>query len=179
VPLAEPFSAFTDGPLARAAAGALRLDTLIVAAAGNDGPAGPAFGSVGGPAGAPDVVAVGAADERRTTAQVRVVARTGLDVFLDRVVPLAGAVAPAHTLLLTPAAPHGTATASSDFFAEGLSLVAGRAAVVPTGADPAAAARWAAGAGAAAVLLHGRDVAPGAIGLDERIGIPVLSIPQD
>src|SRR5436189_2068014 len=30
IALAEPFAAFTDGPLARAAAGALRLDTLVV-----------------------------------------------------------------------------------------------------------------------------------------------------
>src|SRR4051812_38786859 len=36
--LAEPFAAFSDDPLARAAAGALRLDTLVVAPAGNDGP---------------------------------------------------------------------------------------------------------------------------------------------
>ena len=46
----------------------LRLDTLVVAAAGNDGPAGPAFGSVGGPAGAPDALAVGAARRRAASA---------------------------------------------------------------------------------------------------------------
>ena len=62
IPLVEPFAAFSDGPLARAVAGALRLDTLVVAAAGNDGPAGPAFGSIGGPAGAPAALAVGALD---------------------------------------------------------------------------------------------------------------------
>jgi Subtilase family len=178
IPLVEPFAAFTDGPLARAAEGALRLDTLVVAAAGNDGPAGPAFGSVGGPAGAPAVVAVGAVDGRPATESVRVVARAGLGVFLDRVVPLAGAVAPAHTLLLSPAAPSGSARSAGDFLDHGLSRVAGRAAVVPAGADPADAARWAAEAGAAAVLLHGRDVAPGALGLDERIGIPVVTVPE-
>jgi subtilisin family serine protease len=178
VPLVEPFGAFSDGPLARAAEGALRLDTLVVAAAGNDGPAGPAFGSVGGPAGAPAVLAVGAADARRVTQQVRIVARAGLNVFLDRIVPLTGAVAPAATLVLAPAAPRGTASSPQDFFDHGLSRVAGRAAVVPAGRDPAAASRWAAEAGAATVLLHGRDVAPGGIGLDERIGIPVLSVPE-
>jgi hypothetical protein len=178
LPLAEPFAAFSDSPLARAVAGALRLDTLVVAPAGNDGPAGPAFGSIGGPAGAPAALAVGAADARRAIQQVRVVARAGLSVLLDRVVPLAGAVAPSRTLLLTPAAPRGKATSAQDFLEHGLSLVAGRAAVVPAGGDPTAAARWAADAGAAAVLLHGRAVPPGGLGLDERIGIPVLSIPE-
>ena len=177
VPLVEPFAAFSDSPLARAVAGALRLDTLVVAAAGNDGPAGPAFGSVGGPAGAPGALAVGAADARRATQQVRVVARAGLSVFLDRLVPLAGAVPPARTLVLSPAAPRATA-AAQDFFERGLSLVAGRAAVVPAGSDPAAVARRAAAAGAAAVLLHGRAIAPGGIGLDEEIGIPVIAIPE-
>src|SRR5205085_8439492 len=61
VALAEPFAAFTDGPLARAATGALRLDTLIVAPAGNDGPAGPTYGSIAGPGGAGSALTVGAA----------------------------------------------------------------------------------------------------------------------
>jgi subtilisin family serine protease len=178
ISLVEPFAAFSDSPLARAAAGALRLDTLVVAAAGNDGPAGPAFGSIGGPGGAPAALSVGAVDARRVTQQVRVVVRAGLSVLLDRVVPLAGAVMPERTLLLSPAAPHGSATTLQDFFEGGESLVAGRAAVVPAGADPAAAARWAAEAGAAAVVLHGRAVAPGAVGLDERTGVPVLSLPE-
>ena len=51
VGVVEPFAAFTDGPLAAAAAGAASLDSLVVAAAGNDGPAGPSYGSVGGPGG--------------------------------------------------------------------------------------------------------------------------------
>ena len=45
VPLAAPYAAFADGPDARAVEGALDLDTLVVTAAGNDGPGGPAFGS--------------------------------------------------------------------------------------------------------------------------------------
>ena len=176
-PLAEPFAAFSDGPLARAAEGALRLDTLVVAAAGNDGPAGPAFGSVGGPAGAPAALAVGALDVRTRTMSARVVIRAGLSVLFDRVVPLIGSVAPSRTLRLTPAAP-AASSSSVEFFVHGLSLVAGRAAVVPAGGDPAAVARSAADAGAAAVLLHGREVAPGAIGLDERIGVPVVALPE-
>src|SRR5207245_9896823 len=53
VALAEPYAAFTDGPEARAAAGAMALDTLVVTAAGNDGPTGPGYGSISGPGGAP------------------------------------------------------------------------------------------------------------------------------
>ena len=174
VPLVEPFAAFTDGPLARAVDGALRLDTLVVAAAGNDGPAGPAFGSVGGPAGAPAALAVGAADAGRNLTQVRVVVRAGLRVLFDRLVSLVGGTPPSRALVLSPSAP-----ARAAFFRRGLSQVADRAAVAAAGADPATTARAAADAGAAAVILHGRPVAPGAIGLDRRIGIPVVVLPQE
>jgi subtilisin family serine protease len=44
VGVAEPFAAFADGPVAAAVEGAMRLDTLVVAPVGNEGPAGPAFG---------------------------------------------------------------------------------------------------------------------------------------
>jgi subtilisin family serine protease len=178
VPLVEPFAAFSDSPLARAVEGAQRLDTLVVAAAGNDGPAGPAFGSVGGPAGAPAALAVGAVDARPATTDVRLVVRAGLSVLVDRLVPLAGATPPAGTLVLRPASPRAPVASAGAFFDHGASLVAGRAAVVTGGKDPAATARWASLAGASAVLLHGREIAPGAIGLDERIGIPVLSVPE-
>src|SRR6185437_3357149 len=49
IALAEPFAGFTDGPEARAVSGALALDTLVVAASGNDGGAGAAYGDVAGP----------------------------------------------------------------------------------------------------------------------------------
>jgi subtilisin family serine protease len=173
VPLAEPFAAFTDGPLARAVDGALRLDTLVVAAAGNDGPAGPSFGSVGGPAGAPSAVAVGAADAGREVTQVRVVVRAGLRVLFDRLVPLAGAQAPARTLVLPP-----VASAKGTFFRHGLSRVVDRAAVAPAGDDPVAVARAAAAAGASAVILHGRPLAAGSIALDAKVGVPVLALPE-
>ena len=174
VPIVEPFAAFTDGPLARAVDGALRLDTLVVAAAGNDGPAGPAFGSVGGPAGAPAALAVGAADAGRNLTQVRVVVRAGLRVLFDRLVSLVGGTPPSRALVLSPSAP-----ARAAFFRRGLSQVADRAAVAAAGTDPAKTARAAADAGAAAVILHGRPVAPGAIGLDRRIAIPVVVLPQE
>ena len=93
VALAAPYAAFADAPDARAVEGALGLDTLVVAAAGNDGPGGPAFGSLSSPGAAPAALSVGAADLRSQTEQVRVVVRVGLDVLVDRLLPLAGAVA--------------------------------------------------------------------------------------
>jgi len=179
IPLVEPFAAFGDSPMARAIEGAQRLDTLVVAAAGNDGPAGPAFGSVGGPAGAPAALTVGAVDARGTTTDVRVVVRAGLSVLFDRRVPLAGAVPPDGTLLLQAAAPTTPVSGQQAFFDRGGSLVAGRVAVVPATGDPAAVARWASVAGAAAVVLHGRDIAPGAIAMDERIRVPVVVLPDE
>ena len=174
VPLVEPFAAFTDGPLARAVDGALRLDTLVVASAGNDGPGGPAFGSVGGPAGAPDALAVGALDSRR--AHRRACRRPGRS---ERPLRPRGARSPAARARpdaspapAPPAGGHGRPESDRGV------LVAGGAAVVDAGADPLAAARAAAGAGAAAVVLHGRAVAPGSIGLDERIGVPVVALPE-
>src|SRR5207249_1493248 len=94
VALAEPFAAFADGPEARAAAGALALDMLVVAPVGNDGPAAAGYGDVSGPGGAPAVLTVGAVDSRARAGECRIVVRSGLDVLLDRTVSLAGAVAP-------------------------------------------------------------------------------------
>jgi len=67
VALAEPFAGFTDSPEARAAAGALALDTLVVTAAGNDGRAGAGYGDIAGPGGAPAALTVGAVDTRAET----------------------------------------------------------------------------------------------------------------
>jgi len=64
VGVTEPYAAFTQGPEAIAVQGALDLNTLVVSPAGNDGKAGPTFGSVAGPAGAPGALAVGATDAR-------------------------------------------------------------------------------------------------------------------
>ncbi|MGE5689802.1 MAG: S8 family serine peptidase [Pseudomonadota bacterium] len=188
VGLAEPYAAFADGPAARASAGALKLDTLVVAPAGNDGPAGPGFGSVGGPGGAPAVLTVGAADLRAREQRVRVVVRTGLEVLVDRVVPLGGAVPPRERMTLAVGTPRlaapGTAAAAqaealelADYFdRRGFSRVAGRAALVPGGRDTARVVRAAALAGARAVLVRGAPLPPGALGVDERVPVPVVGI---
>ena len=187
IALAEPFAAFTDGPLARAAAGALRLDTLIVAPAGNDGPAGPLFGSISGPGGAGSALTVGAADLRARYAEARVVLRAGLTVEFDRVVPLSApavpktpldsAVAAPRTSTRTSEAPAGSVPLVDFFDKDGRDLVAGRAALVPVGSDPATTFTNAARAGATAVLFYGRTVPGGALRLDQGAPIPAASIP--
>ncbi len=187
VALAEPFAAFTDGPMAKATTGAARLNTLVVTAAGNDGPKGPTYGSIAGPGGAPDALTVGAADLRSTYEEARVVLRSGLTVELDRLRPLASAVAPAEAVDAGVATPRTQSTAPErssvsvpllDFFdAHGYSLVAGKLALARVGADPATTVENAAKAGAVGVLFHGANIPAGAIGLEEGAPIPVVSIP--
>jgi minor extracellular serine protease Vpr len=187
VPLAEPFAGFSDGPEARAVAGALALDTLVVAPVGNDGTAAAAYGDVAGPGGAPAALTVGAVDARTRTDDARIVLRSGLTTLLDGTVPVAGAVRPTRRLDLTVAVPRGTIRSLKrtaphlvDFFSRrGVSLVAGRAALVPVGASPQRAAERAAEAGASAIVLYGSDVAlpAGGLGLDEAVPVPVVSVP--
>jgi subtilisin family serine protease len=181
VALAEPYAAFPDDPLARAAAGALRLDTLVVAPAGNDGAAGPAYGSVSAPGGALAALTVGAADLRPSAADVRLVARTGLKVLLDGTAPLGGVVSPGSPVVgrvAVPRVPASRPVSLDDFFdARGYSRVAGQVALVPAGVDPRGAATAAARAGARAVLLYGPRLPSGALGLDEDVSVPVVSIP--
>ena len=187
VGVAEPFAAFEDSPSARAVAGALRLDTLVVTPAGNDGVAGPGYGSISGPGGSRAALTVGAADTRHSSATVHVVLRDGLGIVYDRRIPLAGAVAPASSLFLRLAAPKLARAGTSarvppkvvDFFDEnGFSVVAGRAALVPAGSDPAYAAAQAVKAGAGAVVLYGGTLPGGGIGLDDSVTAPVVSVPE-
>ena len=189
--VAEPYAAFADSPSARAVAGAQALDTLVVAPAGNDGPAGPRYGSISGPGGAREALTVGAADDRRTTEHVRVTIRSGIRVMFDGEVPLGGARKPGDSLLIDLAAPaprdqllpdvlgQGTPPLTvADFFDRGgYSRVAGKAALAPAGDSPDSAAVGAARAGAAAVVLHDARIPAGSLGADERIGVPVVSVP--
>jgi subtilisin family serine protease len=184
VGVAAPYAAFADDPAARAVSGALALDTLVVTPAGNDGPAGPGFGSISGPGGSPAALTVGAADTRALTQHALVSLRGGLEPVLDRSLPLTGELAPGRPLTSTVAAPglvrkrSSFALPGSYFTPDGLSLVAGRAALVPAGRSPALTARSAARAGATAVLLYGARLPAGGIPLDEDTPVPVVSIPS-
>jgi hypothetical protein len=182
VAMSEPFASFTEGPLARAVAGATALDTLVVAPAGNDGPVGPAFGSISGPAGAPAALTVGAADLRPRFGAARVVLYAGLSVEFDRVQPLAQAASDAVDAQLgAPRLPAGPSTGSvpliNFFDKHGYDLVAGRTALVPVGTDPLTTYANAVSAGAKAVLFYGGAVPPGGLGQDGRASIPAASIP--
>jgi subtilisin family serine protease len=177
----EPFAAFADSPESLAVAGAVALDMLVVVPAGNDGVAGPAFGSISGPGGAPAALTVGASDSRTTTPEVRVVLRRGLQVIFDGRLPVLGAVAPEKGVVLPIGVPkpHGTQLPSiSDFFdSRGLSLVAGRAALVAGGDDPAEVVAAAAAAGAKAVLVYGSELPAGPLNLPTDVNVPVVGVP--
>ncbi len=181
--VAASYGAFADSPEARAIRGALSLDTLVVAPVGNDGPAGPAYGSVSSPGGAPYALTVGAADLRSEAEEVPVAVRAGLDLLLDRPLPLAGAVVATRPLELELTAPRPAAPGSSGpdltqfFDGHGRSIVAGHAALVHGGEDPQLAAEYAARAGASAVVLYGTQLPAGGLGLDESVNVPVLSLP--
>jgi hypothetical protein len=174
VPLSEPFSAFPDSPLSQAVAGAVALDSLVVVPAGNDGPGGPGFGSIGGPGGAPEALTVGAADLRQAAARVTVSVRAGLRVLLHRSLELLTSTAPdtgATFELVRVGKP------ASLFDRKGRSRVAGRAVLLAPGAAPRQVVARAVEAGAAVVVLAGDELPAGALGLDPRLVVPVLSAP--
>ena len=180
VGVVEPFGAFADGPLARAVDGAVTLDMLVVAPAGNDGPAGPAFGSIAAPGGAAASLSVAAADLRERSPSAHVLIRSGLGVVVSGEQPLGGAVGPdtAVTLpvrMLPPATIGGLGGLPSYFDRNGYSRVAGAAALLPSGVSSPEAVREAAVAGAGAILIDG--VLPaGVLSLAEAPAVPVLGL---
>jgi minor extracellular serine protease Vpr len=186
VGVVEPFAAFADGPLALASEGAVALDTLVIAPAGNDGPAGPSYGSLSGPGGAPAALTVGASDARRQSPTVHVLLRAGLDVLLDGEQPLGGAVGPPGTatfpvvaLPRAAAVVAGGAGSFSRLFAgDGTSSVAGAAALLANGTSSPEAVREVVTAGARAVLVDG-PVPAGSLGIDEPIEVPILGLGRE
>jgi len=178
VGVVEPYASFPDGPLARAIAGATALDVLVVVPAGNDGRAGPSYGSIGGPGGARDALTVGAADGRLVAPTVRLHVRAGLRVLFEGVMPQGGA--PTHLVTAGVAAvPRAVAAAGiGGLFREGLSTVAGRAALLPRGVLSEETVEEAVAAGALAVLVDGLLPA-GAFSLDVPPGVPVIGLPGE
>ena len=184
VGVVQPYASFADGPLQRAVTGALALGTLVVAPSGNDGPAGPSFGSLGGPGGVPGALAVAAADSRRTSPVVHVLLRSGLGVLLSGKQPLGGAVLPQEAVTAPVAALPARETAvvggaggvERQFDARGYSKVAGSAALLPPGPPTPEAVRELATAGARAVLVDG-PLPAGSLGIDEALGVPILGLP--
>jgi subtilisin family serine protease len=179
VGVGEPYAAFADGPLARAVAGATALDVLVIAPAGNDGRAGPVFGSLAGPGGTPTTLTVAASDGRVTAPTVRVHVRAGLRVLYDGTMPLGGAPTHTVTTTVTPVAKTAAVKGISGLFSRsGLSTVAGRAALLPRGVLSDETVEEVATAGALVVLVDG--VLPaGAFSLDVPAGIPVIGLPEE
>ncbi len=179
VGVVEPYASFADGPLARAISGATILDTLVVVPAGNDGRAGPSYGSIAGPGGAPDALTVAASDARPATPTVRVLVRAGLRVLFEGLLPLGGAptetVTADVTLVTGEQAREGIAGL---FGPDGVSVIAGRAALLPRGALSDEAVEEATTAGTLAVLVDG-PLPAGAFSLDVPAGVPVVGLPQD
>ncbi|MBD0348796.1 MAG: S8 family serine peptidase [Thermoleophilia bacterium] len=188
VGVVQPYAAFSDSPDAAAVEGALALDTLVVTPAGNDGPAGPRYGSIAGPGASAAALTVGAAEQRGSGRMAAVALRVGLDTVFDGVVPLAGDFAADEPLSLALAAPleqpaaagspQSEATLVSFFDDRGFSVVAGRAALVPAGAAPERAAAAAVDAGARAVVLYGGRVPSGALDLGRTAAVPVVGVPE-
>ena len=189
----QPYAAFADSPEARAVAGAARLGTLVVAPVGNDGRPGPGFGSVAAPAAASEALAVGTLDARREVLQTDVTLRIGSDSALDETVRVLGAAAPQSPARMDVAAVSGPTLAEPDraegaaatgdvlgdfFDVDGVSLVAGKAAVIsPEGGSIERRVRNAAAAGATLVLVTGTSLPAGALDLQEGVSVPVLAVP--
>ncbi len=183
VGVVEPFAAFTDGPLAAAAAGATALDSLVVAPAGNDGPAGPAYGSIGGPGGAPAALTAGAIDTRRRSPTGHVLLLAGLRSLVSGVQPLGGAVAPSLSVsapvVALPRATQAVVGAAGGFTrlfdGDGYSRVGGAAVLLPRGTSSPEAVREVVAAGARAVLVDG-PLPAGSLGTDGPVEVPILGL---
>ena len=176
VGMVEPYAAFADGPLPRAIAGAADLDMLTIVPAGNDGRAGPGYGSIAGPGGAVDAVTVGAADGRLAVPTVRVHIRAGLRVLYEDDVPLGGAPADTVTAGAMVIDRRAAARGIAGLFAEeGVSAVAGHAVLLPRSVVSDDTVEEVTSAGALSVLVDG-PLPAGAFSLDVPPGVPVVGL---
>ncbi len=177
--MVEPYAAFADGPLPRAIAGAADLDLLTIVPAGNDGRAGPGYGSVAGPGGAVDALTVGAADGRLAAPTVRVHVRAGLRVLYEEDVPLGGAPTETVTAGVTVLDRRTASRGIQELFTDGgVSTVAGRAVLLPRAALSDDTVEEATSAGALSVLVDG-PLPAGAFSLDVPAGVPVVGLASD
>jgi minor extracellular serine protease Vpr len=176
--MVEPYAAFADGPLPRGIAGAADLDMLTIVPAGNDGSAGPGYGSIAGPGAAESAITVAAADGRLASPTVRVHVRAGLRVVYEDDLPLGGAPSGTVTsdvvLVDRRTASGGINALFSD---AGVSAVAGHAVLLPRGVLSEDTVEETTSAGALAVLVDG-PLPAGAFSLDVPPGVPVVGLPS-
>jgi hypothetical protein len=183
VGVVEPFASFPDSPLARAGRGALALGTLVVAPGGNDGPAGPGYGSLAAPVGATGALGVAASDSRTVRPTVHVLLRAGLRVLASGETALGGAAGPGDVVSARVVAlPRRQAVAVTKgnaldrlFDADGYSRVAGGAVLLPSGPTTPEAVGELAAAGARAVIVDG-PIPAGSLGVDEPVQVPVVGV---
>jgi subtilisin family serine protease len=194
-PVAEPFAAFGASAETIAAQGVERAGAVLVAAAGNDGSTGARFGTVASPAASPGWLAVGASDGRLTLPSTSVTLTTDGVATTIAGAPLAGGLKPAAGTALPLVLPAGptqsdparapadivAGTDESDFIVDGTSLVSGKAVLLPRdGATITQRAAAASAAGASALVLYGDGgAAAGALGLDDRVKLPIVVIPGE
>ena len=139
-----PYAAFADSAEAQSVRGAGKLGTLVVAPAGNEGPARPPNGVVGSPGAARSALAAGATEAGAGVPRVDV---TVGGRELAGAAMLAGAPPPGGEQLAGPV----TSTDAAELLRGG--KLAGRIALVRAEENPVAQATAAASAGARAVLL--------------------------
>ena len=183
VGVVEPFASFPDSPLARASRGALALGTLVVTPGGNDGPAGPGYGSLAAPAGASGGLAVAASDSRSESPTAHILLRAGLRVLASGETALGGAAGPDDVVSAPVVAlPSRQAVAVTRgnaldrlFDAKGYSRVAGGAVLLPSGPTTPEAVGELASAGARAILVDG-PIPAGSLGVDEPVQVPVVGV---
>jgi subtilisin family serine protease len=186
VGVVEPYASFPDSPLARAARGALELGTLVVAPAGNDGAAGPGYGSVAAPGGTPGALGVAATDSRRRSPTAHVLLRAGLGVLASGESPLGGAFGPGDVLdAPVVALPRRQVVAVTEgnaldrlFDPAGYSKVAGAATLLPPGPTTPEVVSELSAAGVRAVLVQG-PLPAGSLGIDDPIDVPIVGIPLE
>jgi hypothetical protein len=183
VGVVEPFASFPDSPLARGTRGALALGTLVVAPAGNDGAAGPGYGSVAAPAGTGGALGVAALDSRPRSPTAHVLLHAGLDVLASGETPLGG-VFGAGEVVGAPvvALPRRQVVAVTEgnaldrlFDAKGYSRVAGTAALLPPGPTTPEVVSELSAAGVRAVLVQG-PIPAGSLGVDDPVEVPVVGL---
>jgi hypothetical protein len=162
-----PYAGFGDSPEAQAARGAAKLGTLVVAPAGNEGPARPPNGVVGSPGAARSALAAGATEQGAGAARVDV---TIGERKLRRAAVLGG-TPPASAPLAGPV----DATDAEALLASEPRLT-GHVALVRAGANPVAQATAAASAGATAVLLAEPRRRPLPLMPAGRVAAPVIGL---
>jgi hypothetical protein len=198
VGVSSPYSAFPDSPEAESVRAAQAIGTLVIAPAGNEGPAAGAYGTIGAPAAAPEALAVSALDGGAAPGAPRV--DVGLATERGRA-KLDGTLlgggrralrAPATTLTgPSQAGPRAVGRVPGDDPLQYLAVDArpkarGHVVVVPLraqGQRPSIAQRAvaAAGAGAAALIVCDPDSSrpPAPLPAGAADGIPVIGLGGD